>query len=375
MSFLSNKQAEPLSGEATSFVNDNGFIGELMATRLHEMSSLMDPAEAGLSVMPVTVEEHGEYYWMWFSEKDHAVAAKDTLAAEYGSREVWRYVMRTDSIQNVAPESLAKFTRDFQTGSSRTSMHHRYRHQLHLLSLVGAVAAHAKLLGYDVPKVQFDDLVSSDTQFTDELMNHLIGDPAVKASEADDPLHYLNSIYGKQRAAVWAALGESDPSKYNAVYDTKGNPTKEAPNVTFTQSEDLARALSIAHFNWSSSTWARLLFVEDPHVDAKHDDDFPDRVPVIMELFASKADAVAAGKAELAKRAAQSSDSDNGIVSGVPTEWDADQWAEEMTEITAMLKGIKGKSAKRKKIAEYINAEYGSEADFAATAEDVLASL
>lgn len=168
-------------------------------------------------------------------------------------------------------------------------------------------------------------------------------------------------------------MDESDPSKYNATYDQKGKPTLDAPNVTFTQSEKLANALAIVHQKWSAPTWARLLFVEDPHVDADHDEKFPDQIPVIMELFASKSEAAAAGKAELDARG-DSAGSDNNVVA-IPDGWRTDQWEDELADVREVVKGLSASRAIRNRVEKYITENYGNEEEFSATADQVIASL
>lgn len=368
--FLSGEQTDPLSGEALEFVS-TGFIGQVKATRLHELSSVYDPSEAGLPVKPVVSEKRGEYFWMWFDTKDNALLAQETLESEYGSREVWRFTMRSDTITNIPAATLQDKFRDYVTGSSRTSMHQRYRHQLHMIALPAAVAAFACMLGYTVPDVNFDELASNETEYTDQLMYTLIGDPSEK--DLNSPNHYFNSQLWKQRASIWAALGESDPFVYNATYDKtpEANPTLETPNTTFTKSEKLARALGVAHKIWTNATYARVLFVVDPHVDANHDFD---KVPAIMEFYPDKSAAVKAGAIELAKRK-DSAESDSGPA--IPADWadDPDQWVKEVDEIRASLDGAKSPKVKRLGIEKYITENYEDIDSFGATVDDVLAHL
>jgi len=144
-----------------------------------------------------------------------------------------------------------------------------------LITLPSIVHAYAVYQGWEVPEISFHEL--TDTKDFQKLEG--------------DALTELYNRLVLQRADLWKALGESNVKACSAI-GSKFISGKEIKNDTVTTSEKLSDALRFASSNWTGAFYARVGAVSEPSSGAG-------RVPVLVELYDSKEDAIE----KLAKKA------------------------------------------------------------------------
>lgn len=260
-----------------------GFVGPLMAGHFHSTGIEGELIEnSGAATVQGMGDWGNRYYFV-----DKAVAdafAKDN-GAQYDSSATHRIELGTRSVI-ASQEQIAKLlgegdTRGFGEVISgevavRTLSSKKYRHEWQLVGFPAIVHAAARLFGFEVPDFDISELRNQDTAFTDELFAKLCGNPDAKAGDED---HYTESVYYKQRAAIWAALGEPDP--------TKCHVTAEGTKWS-TESAQLDACFQIALSSWSAPIWGRLRLVADPRVDAVSGNGNRLSLGIVTDLYASE---------------------------------------------------------------------------------------
>lgn len=148
-----------------------------------------------------------------------------------------------------------------------------------LITLPSIVHAYAKFQGWAVPEIEFRELTN---------MKDFV------AFEGDE-LTELYNRYTLQRADLWKALGENNVKACTAS-GAKTYTGKRIDTEVIAKSDKLNEALHFATSSWNGEFYARIGQVCDPANAAG-------RVPVVVELYESKEDA-------LEKLARKSSDND-----------------------------------------------------------------
>jgi len=344
MSFLKRGQDDAvLVSEGTPF-EPSGLIAQWSSKILFSFMTQTDPGNLEADGMkPAASRKMGEWFTVYYNTQVEGAAAMHALGVDVnqsgrkqGPQQVWHLEALTSTILNVTIENLAKFTSSVIASDVRvmTEKSKKYRHELHLIALPKAVQAYAKINGWDVPDLDFSTLTQQvkeggpDPFTSDELYAKLCGKVDLN-SKTFEPLDW-ESVLGRQRRALWAALGEPDPSKWHGkyLYDEKGarKGMVEGDNLSTTSDKlDEALGLIIAPY----TVWARRATVADPRVDALTKDGKRLTLPVLWEFFNSEADARKAATEELAARAerqaAKAGVSVDGNKPPLPEVWKVDE--------------------------------------------------
>lgn len=203
--------------------------------------------------------------WHWYYWKDPAVAdiARDILGAQYGASTEWVYRVATADIVSFSSEEARGKWGDDIFFSSRVvgfgSM--KYRHEFNLISLPSAVAAVATLQGWEIPGYPLDVLHELTSESSEEDCLALIGGK----DGAGEVLPWTESVLGKQRAALWAALDEPE---VKATRPQGSMTSANKPDKLATTSEKLDFCLRIFYRAWTRPAWVTVMQVPDPRPDA-----------------------------------------------------------------------------------------------------------
>jgi len=270
-----------------------GFVGPLSANHLYSVGVEGDKIENSGAA---TVDKRGEWGWYYFFDKGVADAFGKDHGAQYASSAVHliqlvtrKVIASEDTINKLLGNT--EETKGFgeiisgQT-SVRTLGSKKYRHEWQLIGFPALVHAAAVLFGFDVPEFDVSELRNQDTTFTDELFAKLCGNPDAKKGEED---YYTNSVYYRQRADLWAALGESDPTKCHVIAEG----TKHS-----TESPQLDACFQIALSNWLEPIYGRLRLVADPRVDALAGSGNRLNLGIVTDLYPNEAKAREAAASE-----------------------------------------------------------------------------
>lgn len=328
----SQKTELPVGGDFTP----TGLIGPMATARMYKFSSqtnLLDDEYKGKVQKPDYHWPSGDWHFYYYNKREDAVSAAAVAGNEdYGPQFRWLFQMSVDEIMNIVDLSKMKEAwgamMTLESGIS-TYRSTKYRHEFHLINLPAAVAAAGKVLGYDV-HYDLSELMNSKTDFTDDFRNEMIGPEDMTMEDV-----FKNTILGKRRAALWAALDEPNPMVYNS-------PTKDkADNKFTTHSEKLIMCLKPAEYRSKKKALVRMVSVPDPRVDAvnrkKQDDNGNPRrllIPTIFEFFKTEEEAKAAAEEDKARQTANANKKAGGIGNepALPAIW-ADLKAEWMSEI------------------------------------------
>src|SRR5574341_288772 len=366
----------------------SGLIGTWKARVMFRFYSKTDIGMVeGIAIQPAMIRHAGDGWFYYYRDRIAADQALTAMGEEIkNSQQVWNWFAPLKSIANFPDEETrAKFndplTFDLRIASLQSKKH---RHELHMIALPAIVYAASKALGFEVPPVTFNELISAnnpnrtDTQtiFDDAFQVKMIGNSNVDANP-NDPQHYTKSLLWKQRAALWEALDESDASKYQ----TKGTKTKFD-----TTSDKLSSVLTVLTHEWKGAVWGRLINVPSPVVDAIYGQDEQKRlaIPALIEMFADEKSAKSIAEKELKERAERKSATEateNAQATGcqsvaspdgdlpIPDEWKEfkNEWQE---NIGKLVEEYKGKPAPA-----ILKALKVREGEFSATAEQLLAAM
>lgn len=339
----------------------SGMIGFFMAKVLFSFYSTTDFNIAETTQKPYLSRKTSDGYFYYFKTAAEADQMKETLGNEYKPNQVWYWYSPRDKVLNVDPENLTKWseiiTFNLQIATLGSQNH---RHELHLIALPSAVASAAKFIGLDCPAMDFKDLVSNQTVFDDAF--------ALKtAGFGDDKKAYLNSTLWKQRAAIWEALGEKDPTKYQP----KGTGTKFD-----TESDKLSGCLKILTVPWAHPTWCRVVNVFDPRVDAVKKDDSRLTIPALTEIFSDEKAARTVAAEEMKARDERKAAKSNGSVSGVvvPAGYVGQEqlWLDFVNPLKSNP-SIKGKPAPM--VMAFLKKSYPDEAQLGATYDELFKAV
>ena len=152
------------------------------------------------------------------------------------------------------------------------------RHEYIAIALPSAVAAVAKVFGYETPGFDLAQLTMAqdDDTFTDERFKLLAGDPEGA---------YDDCVLWNQREALWAALGEPDARKQAQIgaLSVSGGPHNLA-----TSSEKLSRCLTFLYGKWSTPIYLEVTNAKNPFPSAVSDSGRRYTIPCITKIFLSE---------------------------------------------------------------------------------------
>ena len=308
--------------------------------------------------------------WFYhFVEKELGDRAAEDLGSRYGASRKWLFQMPSATVLNFRSDKAASkagqtFSRDCQMSGLGSV---KYRHEFQLITLPSVVDSMARLAGFiDEPIWNIDEILAGmdDEDFTAKFQATMIGEqatsqdaeefalvlnacggdrvralrivlgqeeaPATGLVSEDINVHYTCSLLWARRTALWAALGEPDPTKYIPTGYSKTDDGKKYE----TASENLSKCLTTTVKAWSP-IWARFHMVRDPRVDAINGGDISKRfkLPMISEFFPDEAAARAAAVAEGADTPTASTAAGPATDIPVPEAWvkDAASWVEIIT--------------------------------------------
>lgn len=335
-----------------------GFIGKTFAGTLYSFMSKTDSKDGTHDEVPQYEgrTQRGEWFVYYYPTQAAAVASAEMLGVEGynggkpNARRVWNIRIDRSTVLNFAKqESLDKFPPiiSFDVEMKTLDARAKKRHEWNLFALPLAVQAMAKLLGYEYEPFSISDLLAAQSQartraeelaeelrpmhgadaealatekadseiFTDAFQFGLIG-----SNEAGKgtPEHFENSKMWKQRAALWASLGEDNPF---ACYPIGFDEDKKF----VTTSPKLSKCLTIAALEWKTPVYARVVNFPDPAVGASYKDKEGstkrNQISALYDIYPSEAAAQEAAKADLARL--ESTSESNGSVAKIviPEMW------------------------------------------------------
>ena len=292
-SFLGDEQVTiPTGGDFTP----SGLIGQISAGVAYRVGWVETDLAQNPEFKPTLIvpSATGKFRY-YFATKDEADAAAEACGSTFGSETVWVLETPTSTVLNLQdPEARAKFGEQIRYDIEiKTPSSVKSRHLYHLIALPLAVQAMALAMGYiQEPVFNVNELVRPDEeQYTDEFQKDYIGDPDNKKVEG-----MLDSVLGKRRAELWAALGEKDAKAYRTMGSGKFATT----------SEKLSNCLAIVERVWKAPVWGEILSVHDPRIGAVNNSNGNRlRVAAIVRLFANKEAAQVAADEQNAARAAR----------------------------------------------------------------------
>jgi len=267
------------------------------------------------------------YYFRTWEEANRAmelIGSENKEGKKISVEQVFRVELDRDSIINWSSgEAKDKWNKNISGDVIvKTLRSTKLRHQYHMIFLPALVAAVGRYIGKTDVEFDVSELASRDTVFDDKFYATHCGDPdetqattkefydyiqsmvdqgasqeaALKAALTDGicKVPYVESIYWQNRDEVWASLGEEDATAYNPIIRAAdGTPDPKQPKYT-TTSPVLDACLGLATKTWTKPIWVRILFVNDPKVDAVYTDGTSGEtkrrtLPVITEVFADEA--------------------------------------------------------------------------------------
>lgn len=287
--------------------------------------------------LPIVHKEGGSTLLLRFTNKaDAEKAIKLYVGVLDNPIQVWHFRCAKSSVLNIDQSSLEKWSDPIiieveNSGLGST----RGRHRFHFIASVLGVRAFADWFkrhpsdssdpsawaNITLPEVSFNDLVvvekkddegSVVDQFSDELFAKLCGSPDSKSVD-------WKAKFPLQRAALWLALGEKDPSKSRT-----------------SDSKPLHDCLTSIATKWNG--WARVVQLSDPGMDKNAFDGNGKRkrISAVEHFFESESDAREAATKELAERAARRAKKAGGN-GALPTEQSGPQvpsvWASKPQDI------------------------------------------
>jgi len=243
-------QAIPTGGDMV-----RGFVAPWSSKVMYKVGTESDDTKELGAIRDKTYPE-STWHTLYFFDYDTAVAAAKTIGA-YKPTTITHF---ETPLEKALIDKVDKFDDplaleiDMQTLRAKLG---GYRYQM--IFLPSAVAAIATM--YGIPNAGFDlsELADDSVIVTDEFQWHMVGGSDYKP---DDEFHWTKSTLWKQRAELWASLGETDPKRYITGLGPFGD--KKAV-VT---SEKLRDCLQGVQSDWTGQ-WARLVNVADPVVDAR----------------------------------------------------------------------------------------------------------
>ena len=270
-----------------------GFVAPLYAGYYHSVSvegEQLDIAETAI-VTPM-----GNWGWQYLFVNAEPAEALAKQIEKYATA-VHAVFCKNADVLNRTEAIETKFG-DVICGTVRqvTTQSKKYRHQYQMIGLPSLVHAAARMFGYEVPEIDFGELSQQDSVLRidrDDLSPEQIAEIEAqfiklcgdKDAKNGQPGYYQQSAYWRQRATIWAALGEQD---------ARACHRKEAGDKFSTKSDALDACFQVALANWTQPLWGRMRLMNDPSSDEKAVFSTSGKrgsIGVITDLWSSEAEA------------------------------------------------------------------------------------
>lgn len=272
---------------------------------------------------PDYVFKRGNYLRYHYKSYEQGKKASDICGQQYPPKQTWLFLCERAKVLSMTEEDVAKWSDPISMEVEISTLKSKKRrHELHMISLPAAVVAYANAAGFENPGFDLSELTSKDTVFNDEFQFKMIG--------TEDK--YTDAVLWQRRAALWQALGENDPSKYNP----KGTGTKYD-----TESDKLSACLGILARTWKTGIWARLVQVNSPVVDAVFGDESKRlTIPALTEIYENKAVAQKVATEELEARKKAKEANGNGNIKSIPEGVSEKDWNEYVAGVKTAIAGM-----------------------------------
>jgi hypothetical protein len=315
-SFWESEETVHIPVEAGERFQPTGFIAPVMATCLYQTYSTMDFNDPTFEApKPFYARKTTNGYFYYYKTQEEALEANKVADNKNSPSLMWTFQVETPKVLNTLDVKKLIGGEDGNRGFGsiislsaqmtgyRSMMH---RHEFHLIALPAAVYAVAKANGYEVPPMDFSALSGKaiygepepgkfGVYINDEFQKDMIGDP----EEKDFGVVLKDSVLGRQRVALWAALGEDDPLKYT-INETKKVKGEVVPSEYNTAAPKLKACLGIAYNRWPKPIYGRLLMLTDPRVNSGGQGK-SQSLPALVEVFKSEAEAKKAAEVDKAR--------------------------------------------------------------------------
>lgn len=295
-----------------------GFIGQFQIHHVLRIYSEVEPdTMKAEGVAPDIHRSMGPGYLYLFRDYDEAVKAQKVSGSDIKPQAMFYPEMPTSTVINFSDaEALGKWGNTINGEIRKVTLASKYRHEAHFMFVPKFVEAYARLRGWSVPSIDLEavDVASNEFVITDELQQQLVGN--AKRGKAAD---YQNSQLRQQQAALWLALGESNPDACHPSKTQLMRGGKLEPSPLITTSPKLDSALTVLSRDWLQPVWGRIKLVCVPVVGAETKDGKALSLPIIFDLYKSEAEAKAAYAADLEKMGVSVEDAKP--TSDVPEAW------------------------------------------------------
>lgn len=304
------QEVEPLHIPTEGFAT-TGFIARWMGKVLYSLmvedveiemlNRLLKEGGDELIPEPVAHQKLGDsgwhkYWWLKDSEAREAAGLlkkHEGLDRRPGVATVWRFEAQSSSCLNLSPAAQDAFGDVLGWEAQISTLGSVYRrHEYHFISLPAAVAAAATAMGFDNPGFSLEELTEADIVYTPDFQVQMIG---TEPQEQDDGKYkhinikggFWQAVLPQRRDALWKALGEENPKVFRRI----GSGTKYDAS-----SKQLDACLRIVEVPWAKPTWALLVPVRDPRIDATAKSGTRLAVPALTVIYQSREEAQAAAQ-------------------------------------------------------------------------------
>ena len=311
--FWEQEEAVHIPVEAGERFQPTGFVGPISAKALYQMYCTLDFNDPAFEApKPFHSRKTTNGYFYYYEAQEDALKAREIAQEKNSPTLVWTFQIETAKVMNTLDVKKLQGGEDGARGFGpiislsaqmtgyRSLLH---RHEFHLIALPAAVYAVAKANGWEVPMMDFSALSGKaiygepepgqfGVYINDQFQKDMIGDP----DEEKFDVVLKESVLGRQRTALWAALGEDDPLKYT-LNETKKVKGEVVPSEYNTQAQKLRACLGIAYNKWTQPIYGRLLMLTDPRVNSMGQGK-SQSLPALVEVFRTEAEAKAAAKVD-----------------------------------------------------------------------------
>lgn len=294
---------------------------------------------------PVASQKLGDSGWSkhWYEKDANARQATEMLQKHEGLDRrpgvatVWRFEARAETCLNLSPAAQDAFGEILAWETRISTLGSIYRrHEYHMISLPSAIAVAATALGFNHPGFSLEELTEPDIVYTGAFQTRMIG-TAPEETEDGKYKHvnalggYADSILWQQRVALWAALGEQNPKAFRRM----GTGSKYD-----TSSDKLHKCLAIVETPWTRPTWALLVPVRDPRLDAVSKSGTRLGIPCLTALYRDRVTAEEAAK-ELTGEDSTITATATSSGKSLPATWAGNEanWMEHVAIVQAKLQG------------------------------------
>jgi hypothetical protein len=302
-------QATPIHIPTEGFAT-TGFVAQWMGKVLYSfmledkdiayINSLLTEDEEKVPE-PAAQQKLGDSGWIkyWYLKDTEAreaanlVKKHEGLDRRPGISTVWRFEAKSETCLNLSAAAQDAFGDVLGWESQISTLGSVYRrHEFHFISLPAAIAAAASAMGFDNPGFDLSELTEADVVYTPAFQVKMIG---AEPQEQDSGKYkhvnakggYSDSLLWQRRADLWAALGEEDPKKFRRI----GSGTKHD-----TSSKQLNICLRIVEAPWMNPTWALLVPVRDPRLDATSKSGTRLTIPALTAIYQNQEEAQTAAQ-------------------------------------------------------------------------------